>query len=80
MLLDHDRGYDADKIHVVMLVAKDSNSLEELAERLTAAGIPRVVIREPDEPYNGVATAVGVSPTTNRASVQEHLASFKVLR
>lgn len=72
--------YDPSNIHVVLLVAKNSDELEALGVVLTAEEIPHVVIREPDPPYNGVATAVGVAPVVDRSLVQKHVAGFKVLR
>ena len=80
MLVEHERGYDPGLIHVVLLVAKHSDDLETLGRALVGAGIPHVVIREPDPPYNGVATAVGISPTLDRERVRALVSVFKVLR
>lgn len=64
---------------VCALVADKSEDLEQLAVRLNAAGIEHVIIREPDAPYNGAATAVGISPT-DRELVRAHVAGFRVFR
>lgn len=65
--------------HVVALVAETSAELEALAARLHAASIHYVLIREPDEPYNGAAVALGVEPM-DRDAVRPHVAAFKVFR
>lgn len=80
MVLAHPNGYDPSRIHVVLLVAKSSQELEDLGTTLQCESIPHIVIREPDAPYNGVATAVGISPTTDRERVRPFVNSFKVLR
>lgn len=67
-------------VNIVLLVAKDSAALEDLGRALEGASLPHVVIREPDPPYNGVATAVGIAPTRDRESVRKHVEHFKVLR
>jgi hypothetical protein len=64
---------------VCVLVAECENDLVSLSERLTAAGIHHVLIREPDPPYNGAAVAVGVEPQ-DRSVVQPFVADFKVFR
>lgn len=66
--------------HVVALVADKSDDLEALAGRLAGAGLRYVLIREPDEPYNGAAVALGIEPTEDRDRVRPHVASFKVFR
>lgn len=65
--------------NVVVLEAEDGAALVSLSERLTAAGIHHVLIREPDPPYNGAATAVGVEPQ-DRDAVRPYMSTFKVLR
>lgn len=65
--------------HVGVLVAEKSADLEQLAEKLAEAGIHHVLIREPDPPYNGAATAVGVEPQ-DRDAVRPFMAQFKALR
>ena len=79
VLLEHKRDYDPSQIHIVMLVAKDSQALEDLGTTLLCNGVPHVVIREPDEPYRGCATAVGVAPTIDREAIRIFFAAFKVL-
>jgi hypothetical protein len=80
ILLPHAVDYDPGEIQVCVLVAKSSDELEALGEALIAARIPRVVIHEPDPPYNGVATAVGIAPTRDRDPIRQLVGGFKVLR
>lgn len=65
--------------YVCVLEAKTSEDLERLAEKLTAAGVHHALIREPDEPYFGAATAVGIAPQ-ERGNVRAFVAEFKVFR
>lgn len=69
----------SDQTHVVALVAEKSEDLVLLAERLREAGIHHVLIREPDPPYNGAATAVGIEPQ-DRERIRPFVAHFKVFR
>jgi len=46
----------------VVLAVPDERSLLDLHERLRYSSIPHVLIREPDAPYLGAATAIGIPP------------------
>lgn len=70
----------SDQTHVVALVAETSADLEKLAEDLRALGVHHVVIREPDEPYWGAATAVGTEPGERTRPLRALMDAFKVLR
>lgn len=63
-----------------VLVADTSGLLERLHEQLTAAGIDHVIIHEPDPPYDGAATAVGIAPVADRGALKPFVGHFKVLR
>lgn len=65
--------------HLGVLVAEKAEDLEQLSARLTEAGIHHVLIREPDPPYHGAPTAVGIEPQ-DRDAVRAHVAHFKALR
>lgn len=65
--------------YAVALVADTSADLEQLSEVLKANGIHHVLIREPDPPYNGAATALGVEPM-ERDLVRPFMSHLKVLR
>lgn len=47
---------------VVVLGVRDEARLLRLERRLIRGGVPHVAIREPDEPYNGALTAIGIPP------------------
>lgn len=64
---------------VCALVAEKSEDLEQLAHQLKQAGIHHVLIHEPDAPYNGAATAVGIAPM-ERVLAQGFVSGFKVFR
>lgn len=64
----------------VALVAETAHDLEQLHEQLTAAGIHHTIIHEPDPPYSGSATAVGIAPILDRAILKPFVGHFKVLR
>jgi hypothetical protein len=64
---------------VVALVAEKSEDLEQLSQSLTAAGIHSVLIREPDAPYYGAATALGSEPLSQEI-LKPYFANFKILR
>lgn len=63
----------------VALGAADEAALEEAAARLSDRQIPHVVIREPDAPFFGARTAIGVVPTADRASVKKALGRLRLL-
>lgn len=63
----------------VVLAAESERHLLRAHQRLTARSIPHVVIREPDKPFNGEATAIGVFPVTERKPVQRALDKFRLL-
>lgn len=62
------------------LATRDEAQLIDTAERLEAAGIPHIVIREPDAPFNGAATAIGVFPTTDRGPIKKALSRLRLLQ
>jgi len=68
-----------ERLHVVILVCESSAELEQLGSDLKLVGIPHSVVHEPDEPYNGAATAVGIAPM-DRLLVQSFVAHLKVFR
>lgn len=53
------------------LSARDERELLSVAERLCADGVRHVLIREPDPPHFGAATAIGIVPTADRATVKQ---------
>lgn len=57
--------------YAVSLAAKDEDHLLEVAGRLWDAEIPHTVIYEPDEPFDGEATAIGIWPTRDRDRIKK---------
>lgn len=64
---------------VCALEAKSSDDLRDLAEVLTAQGVHHVLLCEPDAPWNGAATAVGID-VCDRDVVKPLVAQFGLLR
>ena len=64
----------------VVLAAEDESHLIQIANALRDEVIPFKLIREPDAPYLGAATAIGLWPTRNRKSVRKVLGRLPLLR
>lgn len=48
--------------HAIVLAVSSEAELRETYERLIEAGFAATLIEEPDEPFNGAATAIGCAP------------------
>lgn len=70
-----DRGTNA-----VVLAVRSEAELAALARKLALAGIPHTVIDEPDPPWNGQLTAIGLVPTADRAAVKPLLSCLPLLK
>ena len=66
-------------IAVVLGVANEAELLA-IAERLTARGVPHVLIREDAGTYAGQATAIGIHPTHDRKTVGKAVSSLRLVR
>lgn len=66
-------------IHAVVLAARCETSLLELEARLVAGGVTHHSIREPDAPYNGALTAIGLPPQP-RAQLKKFLSNIPTLK
>lgn len=55
-------------MHVVVLAARDEAHLLDLEQRLLAGGHAHVAIREPDEPFSGAITAIGLPPAPKKSA------------
>lgn len=62
--------------HAVVLAAASEDELLAVSAVLTQAGIAHVTIREPDPPYLGAATALGIPPQ-ERAPLRRLLRHLK---
>ena len=65
---------------VVVLIAKDSDELKDLAAALVEAGIRHALMVETDGIRTGQATALGTMPTRDRERLRPFFSAFKVLR
>ena len=66
--------------NAVVLAVPDERALLELAARVARAGIPHALIREPDAPWNGQATAIGFEPVVDRDALRPYLRTLPLLR
>lgn len=64
--------------HAVVLAAS-SEQLAALERQLSKEGIAHVAIREPDPPWDGALTAIGVAPVTDRRPVRRLTSSLPLL-
>jgi peptidyl-tRNA hydrolase len=64
---------------VVVLGARNEQKLLRLQAQLRLANIPHVAIREPDAPFLGQLTAIGVVPAA-REAVARYFRDFQTLR
>lgn len=65
--------------HAFVLSVADEPALIAEAERLRAAGIAFVGIREPDPPFNGALMALGLVPA-RKETLRRHLSSLPLLK
>lgn len=66
-------------IYAVVLGVPDEAKLLEIEARLELANILHVTVREPDAPYNGSATAIGLLLVQDRRKVRRILGRLKPL-
>jgi Peptidyl-tRNA hydrolase PTH2 len=62
--------------HAVVLAAAGEDELLAISAALAQAGVEHVTIREPDPPYLGAATALGIPPQ-ERAPLRRLLRHLK---
>jgi hypothetical protein len=60
-------------------LAAPPGELVAIARRLAEAGVPHVLVHEPDEPWRGAPMAIGVVPIS-RARVRRLLAHLPLVR
>jgi len=65
--------------NAVVLAVPDESALTQLAERLYHAGIPHIAIREPDPPWCGAMTAIGLKPIADRRMIKKVLGRLPLL-
>ncbi len=59
--------------NAVVLSVDSEAELLAVAKQLQLAGVPHVSIHEPDPPYNGAFTAIGIVPVKDRSMVKKIL-------
>lgn len=59
-----------------MVLAATSAQMHALEKKLVEARVAHVAIHEPDEPWRGALTAIGLAPVSDRASLRDHLHSL----
>lgn len=74
------RGQALPHTHVVVLSVPDEAALLRAHERLVEADVVCTLIREPDAPFNGAATALGCLPISPRQKVRRLLSGLPLLR
>lgn len=52
--------------HAVVLEVEDEAHLLRISAKLANRGVPRHLVREPDAPFCGAATALGIPPGPRR--------------
>lgn len=65
--------------NAVVLSVPDECSLHLLERQLQRAGVQHVSIREPDAPWNGALTAIGLMPIADRSTVKPLLTRLPLL-
>jgi hypothetical protein len=72
-----------DNTHAVALTATNEEALLRLSYQLdheSPRPIPHVLVREPDPPYNGQVTALGICPQIRDKRLRKLLAKFPLIR
>lgn len=65
--------------NAVVLAVPNEAALRAMAERLAAASVAHVVVHEPDAPWNGQMTAIGLFPVSNRGRLRPILSALPLL-
>lgn len=63
----------------MVLAVPSEEALLAVEQKLRAANIPHVAIHEPDKPWNGALTAIGLVPTRERLAVRRVLSTLPLL-
>ena len=65
--------------NAVVLAVPDEATLREYHARLERAGVAHVIIHEPDPPWLGQMTAIGLVPIADRRALKPLLSSLPLL-
>lgn len=66
--------------YAVVLAVTGIKELLDVRNALEDAGIPYKLICEPDAPFNGAPTAIGLMPTRDRRKVRKVLGRLPLLK
>lgn len=66
--------------NAVVLSVKDEFELRQISKQLSAKAIKHILIQEIDPPYDGQATAIGVSPIAERNEIRKVLSKLALLK
>ena len=66
--------------YAIVLAVHGIRELLTVRANLEAAGIPHKLICEPDAPYNGAPTAIGLVPTQDRRKIRKILGRLPLLK
>lgn len=66
--------------YAVVLAVPSIKELLEVRRDLEAAGISHKLIVEPDNPWNGCPTAIGLVPTRDRRKIRKILGRLPLLK
>jgi peptidyl-tRNA hydrolase len=66
-------------VFAIALEARDEAHLRELSKQLAEKGVSHKLVIESQEPYDGQATAIGVTPGP-KLELQRHFSSLPLLK
>lgn len=66
--------------HAVVLAARSEEELLKLENHLLENSIPHRAIREPDAPFNGAITAIGLIPSRKTDKIKKALSQLPLMR
>ncbi|HEY2589036.1 MAG TPA: peptidyl-tRNA hydrolase [Tepidisphaeraceae bacterium] len=64
--------------NAIVLSVRTEAALAVVARQLETRGIPHVAVHEPDAPYRGALTAIGLAPVRDRALVKPILSKLSL--
>lgn len=65
--------------NAIVLEVANEYTLRSIARKLQLSGIAHITIQEPDPPYGGQVTAIGVVPTTDKSKLKRILGELILL-
>jgi peptidyl-tRNA hydrolase len=78
--LAHAAGQSGSGHYCIILAAKSESHLLKIENQLKINNIEHAAIREPDPPFNGSITAIGLFPIHDRKSVSQITKKLRLLK